>query len=415
MTRGTHTRIGRADILARAERMEEVLNSVKDAALMPESKKLAPRVSLRHTREILGQTKSQFLHKFGKDKSTGDRSGHYTWFTVEEVQKMAEQKGLRHPHAQGHGIVITIANFKGGVLKTSTTITLAQYLSLRGLRCLVIDLDPQASATTLFGINPYSDVKNEESAFGLFDGQDENRLKAVRKTYWPGIDLIAANLFLYGIEFALAGNADKWGGDVFSYLHDLMPELRAEYDVILVDTQPSLSFVTANGIFSSDHLLVTVPPSSLDFASSAGFWKLLKDVMASAENAKGEPKFWENVSILLTKWDSQDKAAHMIRQLLQKGCDSWLLPEPIPATRVATNASAEFQTVYDIERYEGSHRSMKAARENYDKAYRQVLLSLNRTWDIWEHPELWDIKYTPTSGDIFAQQPTNEPDKQVAA
>jgi len=339
MGKMTHHRIGRADIQARAERMEEVLSSVKQAALMPEAKKKPPRINLANTTEILGLTKSKMLHRLAKgDFSGGDRSGSRTWFSIEEVQDMARKLGKRHPHAEGNGIVITIANFKGGVAKSTTTITLAQYLSFRGLKCLVIDLDPQASATTLFGLSPYLDVENEESAHGLFKAdEDADPFKAVRQTYWPGIDLVAANLFLYGVEFALAGRAPKWGGDIFSYLRDLLPEFRKKYDVVLIDTQPSLSFITANGIFGADHLLVTVPPSSLDFASSAGFWSLLRDVMASAENARGTPKFWENVSVLLTKVDSQDKSAHMIRQLLQKGCDDWLLPVPIPATRVATS------------------------------------------------------------------------------
>jgi len=409
MKMGTHHRIGRADIQYRAARMEEVLNKVKEAALRPESRKVAPRINLTNTAEILNLTKSQMIHRLAKGKFTGgDRSGARTWFTLEEVQSMARAAGLRHAYAEGHGIVMTVANFKGGVLKTSTTVTLAQYLSSRGLNCLVIDLDPQASATTLFGISPYLDVETDQSAHGLFEGDGADPMGCIRKTYWPGVDLIPANQFLYGREFALAAVAKDWGGDVFAYLGDLLPPLRAKYDVILIDTQPTLGFLTSNAIFGADHLLVTVPPSALDFASSVIFWALLRDVMLSAENAKGTPKYWDNVSVLLTKLDNQDKSTHINRQLLTMGCEDWLLPEPIPATRVATNASAEFSTVYDIERYEGGHKSFKSARENYDRAYAQILNILNRTWDVWQHPEQWAITQTPESGDLFAKQASND-------
>jgi len=398
MSKPTHFRLGRADVAARAERMEVVLASLKAAALLPESVKKPPRINLINVAGILGMSKS----KFQRSKKThnfpdGERSGSWSWYSIEQVQEMAKAVSVPHPYAKGHGIVVTVANFKGGVLKTSTTVTLAQYLSLRGYRCLVIDMDPQASATMLFGLSPYTEVTNEQSAYGMFGSDAESVNRAIRKTYWPGIDLIAANLQLYGVEFALAGDSNRSGGDVFTYFADMMPELRETYDVILVDTQPSLSFITANSLFGSDHLLVTVPPSALDFASSAGFWKLLKDVMASAENAAAAPKYWENISVLPTKVDHQDQLAQRIRQLLSHGCEGWLLSEAIPVTRVATNAAAGLQTVYDIERYDGSHRSMKSARESYDKAYDQVLAGLKHTWDVWQNPENWTIETTPVN------------------
>ncbi|EQD70190.1 cobyrinic acid ac-diamide synthase, partial [mine drainage metagenome] len=79
-----------------------------------------------------------------------------------------------------------------------------------------------------------------------------------------------------------------------------------------------------------------------------------------------------------------DKSTHFIRKLLAMGCEDWLLPDTIPATRVATTAASEFATVYDIERYEGSYRSIKRARELFDKAYSQFAQILNDTWDAWE-------------------------------
>ena len=407
MVKQRHYRIGRADIEARAARMEDVLNKVKDAALKPESKKVAPRLNLNLTAETLELSKSQMLHRLADGKFTGgDRSGSRTLFDLDEVRAMARKRGLRHPHAEGHGIVMTVANFKGGVAKTSTSVTLAQYMATRGYNCLVIDLDPQASATTLFGLSPYLDVSTEQSSFGLFE-ETPDFDKVCRKTYWPGIDIVPANQHLYSREFALAGAAKDWGGEIFEYLAQQMPALRSRYDLIVIDTQPSLGFLTSTGIFASDHLLVTVPPSSLDFASSVIFWSLLRDVLAQARAAGGNPKFWEGVHVLQTRVDEQDKSTLIIRQLMAMGCEDWLLPEVIPTTRVATNASSEFATVYDIEKYEGSHRSIKRAREAFDKAYAQLHRAIRHTWDVWQHPEEWEIVTHP-EGDLFDNSPAQD-------
>jgi chromosome partitioning protein len=399
-----HRRINLVDIDQRAKSLEEVLEKVKEVALRPDSVKQSPRINLTNAASILGLTKSQMLKKILAGKLPGgDTSGPRTWYTINQVQEMARTLGLRHSHAQGHGIVLAIANFKGGVAKSTTSVTLAQYLSVRGLRCLVIDMDPQASATTLFGISPYLDVKPEQSTTSLLEGGDADPTTAVRKTYWPGIDLVAANQFLYGREFGLAAAGREMGGDVFSYLKDILPPLRELYDVILIDTQPALGFLTTNAIWAGDHLLVTVPPSSLDFASSVIFWSLLRDVMRSSENAGGDPKYFEDVSILLTKYDANDKSTSFNKQLLAMGCAEWLLPEYVPATRVATNTSSEFQTLYDVERYEGSYKSLKMAREHFDRAYSQILDKLNHTWDVWQNPGEWQIVMSPDSRDLFAK------------
>ncbi|MHB8742077.1 MAG: AAA family ATPase [Sulfuricaulis sp.] len=400
-----HRRIGRVDIEQRAKELEDVLERVKEVALRPDSVKQAPRVNLTNTASILGLTKSQMLKRIVSGRLPGgDTSGPRTWYTLEQVQEMARAIGLRHPYAPTHGIVLTIANFKGGVAKSTTSVTLAQYLSVRGLKCLVIDMDPQASATTLFGYSPYLDVARDKSTFALLDGGDADPLAVVRATYWPGIDLVAANQFLYGREFGLAAAGRDLGGDVFAYFAEILPPLRSKYDVIIVDTQPSLGFLTTNAIWAADHLLVTVPPSSLDFASSVIFWSLLRDVMRSSENASGEPKYWDDISVMLTKVDANDKSTTFNKQLIAMGCGEWLLPEYVPATRVATNTSSEFQTLYDVERYEGSYKSLKLAREHFDRAYSQILDKLNHTWDVWQNPAQWQIERAPDSKDLFANK-----------
>jgi chromosome partitioning protein len=407
MAKDIHYRYGLPDIAYRAGRMAEVLNSVKEATLKPDSVKIPPRFSQALTGEFLGLGKARIAYLIEKGQfPTGQRVGNRTLYTIDEIRAFAvAQEGpyLRHPFAPGHGLVATVANFKGGVAKTSTTVTLAQYLSLRGYNVCVIDMDPQASATTLFGVSPHLDVDRTNGIDRLFDDDFDVELeweKVARPTYWPGINLIAANPKFYSREFALAGYGARYGGEVFGILAEKLEPLRARFDVLLIDTQPSQSFLTSVSMYAAQHLIVTVPPSNLDFASCAVFWELLEDLMKEAQQVGAPPKFWEAIHVLMTRVDEQDKASHMIRKLLAMGCEDWLMPDVIPATRVATTAASEFSTVYDIEKYEGSARSIKRARELFDKAYFPILQALEHTWSVMQSPENYDIRMNPEQ-DLF--------------
>lgn len=407
---------GFAEIAARATRMVEVVETVKESVLRPDSKKVAPRLNQAQVASVLGITKSAFLHGVESKKyPPGHALPGKTMYDMATMQTMARAAGLRHRYAPGHGIVMTVANFKGGVAKTSTAVTLAQYLAQRGLSCAILDLDPQASATTLFGLSPYIDVTMDTSVAALFYNDPPDPVSLARTTYWPGIDILPSNQHLYQKEFALAAAAPEWGGQIFEILAERIAPLRKHYDVLLIDTQPSLGFLTSAALFAADHLVVTVPPSNLDLASSVIFWSLLRDVMEQARIADGHEKRWEGIHVLLTRVDDTDKSTHFIRKLLAMGCEDWLLPDPIPATRVATTAASEFATVYDIERYEGSYRSIKRARELFDLAYRQFIHILNDTWDAWEAAPAARPAVTDSVSDVTETDVPVPGDAHVAA
>jgi chromosome partitioning protein len=91
---------------------------------------------------------------------------------------------------------IAVANFKGGSAKTTTSIYLAQYLALQGYRVLAVDLDPQASLTSMLGVQPEFDLSEGDTIYGAIRYDEKRRpLKGiVRKTYFAGLDLVPGNL-----------------------------------------------------------------------------------------------------------------------------------------------------------------------------------------------------------------------------
>jgi chromosome partitioning protein len=145
--------------------------------------------------------------------------------------------------------IITVANQKGGVGKTTTAINLSAALANRGKRTLLIDLDPQANSTIAF-------YDSGEIATSMFDVLSESRatMAAVTKpTKDPMLFLGPGRLALAKLEQVLAGQFDA------PYrLKDALAPILKEYDYIVLDTPPSLGILTVNALVASTHLLVPI-------------------------------------------------------------------------------------------------------------------------------------------------------------
>ena len=147
-------------------------------------------------------------------------------------------------------IVVAVANQKGGVGKTTVTLGLASAAAAAGVKTLVIDLDPQANATTALGV-----VSPEwTSSDVLYSASEGSAAGAIVKTEWAGVDAIAAELALAERE------ADGGLGKEFA-LTEAMRGL-SDYDLVLIDCPPSVGLLTANALVAATHVLVVTEPSA---------------------------------------------------------------------------------------------------------------------------------------------------------
>jgi chromosome partitioning protein len=268
---------------------------------------------------------------------------------------------------------------------------LAQALALKGHKVLCIDADPQGSLTALFGMLSDAEIPDEMTlALVMIDADDEDEeievpepklSDAVQKTYWEGIDLIAANTNLYGAEFSLpAKQLNEAGFKFWDVLNAALDDLRDVYDVILIDTPPALSYLTINSFMASDGLIIPLPPNNLDFASSVQFWNLFGDITSGLMANVGLEKTFDFINILLSKVDAADVSSSVVREWIQATYADKVLPVEIPKTTVTVSASTEFGTVYDITRYEGSMKTYRRAREAYDRVADLVEQAIVVSW-----------------------------------
>lgn len=374
-------------IQALATRAASMVEQIRGRLLAPESRKIAPTYSTAQLAVLCGVDKAHVNYRVTKgDLPSGKLtpSGGKREFTLAEARVWAQayRQDKMRPKGQ-RAICMAIANFKGGVSKTTSAMVLAQGLSLRGHRVLAIDIDPQGSLTTLHGVLPETEVTEEMTISSLCHGTSNDITPAIRSTYWDGIDLVAAAPFLFSAEFALpARQMSDSSVRFWDVLNQGLEPVRDLYDLIIIDTPPSLSYVTINGLWAADGVVVPVPPSGLDFASSAQFWSLLADLGANLDqqDPEGAQKTFDFLHILLSRVDHTDAASPAVRQWIQATYGEFVLPVEIPKTSVTSNKAAEFATVYDIQKYDGSAKTYKRAADAYDRFVDLVEESVVEAW-----------------------------------
>jgi chromosome partitioning protein len=368
-------------IQALATRASSMVEQIRGRLLAPEARKLSPLYSAAQVAALCGVDKAHVNYRISKGDLPSGRltpTGGKREFTLSEVRQWT--RVYRHEKMKPTGqraICIAVANFKGGVSKTTSAMILAQGLSLRGHRVLAIDIDPQGSLTTLHGILPEAEVTEEMTIAPLCNGTSDDITPAIRSTYWDGIDLVAAAPFLFSAEFALpARQMQEAGARFWDVLNAGIEPVRGLYDVIVIDTPPSLSYVTINGLWAADGVIVPVPPSGLDFASSAQFWSLLADLGTNLDQQEPEGV----LHVLLSRVDQADAASPAVRQWIQATYGEFVLPVEIPKTSVTSNKSAEFATAYDVQKYDGSAKTYKRAIDTYDRFVDLVEESVVEAW-----------------------------------
>lgn len=380
-----------------AKRANAILEDVREHMLAPNPRKTPPRYSGAQVAALCNIDRARLNYLVARQElpqGTVSESRKSRYFSLAETRECIHKVGgiVDRPES-ARGRVIAIGNFKGGVAKTTTAMTLAQGLSLRGRNILIIDMDPQASLTTLTGVLSDTEVAEEETVLPLIYGDQDSLEYAIQETYWDGIDLIPASTALFSAEFFLPlQQSRKKDFEFWNVLNKGLERVRHHYDVIIIDTPPALSYLTINAFMAADGLIVPTPPNALDFASSTQFWTLFSDLAENmAAQVPGLDKKFDFLHVLLTKVDNQQVAAGVVRDWILRTYGALVLPVEIPMTTVTQSAAAEFGTVYDITKYEGSLQTYQRARAAYDRLAEVIDQKLVSLWRMDTRQEMRDV------------------------
>ncbi len=361
-----------------------------------------------------------------------ETEGGAKWFTLDEVLRLRAHFAAEGSKAKEYlpyrpkGLpakIVAVANFKGGVGKTSTAAHLAMSAALDGYKVLVIDLDSQGSMTSIFGgkvadewgtvfpliARHYASHLQAENRARVGRGEaplplDDTLSEALRqrapdlvqKTHWPNIDLIGAQLNLYWAEFQIpVWRMQGRGWKLWDALTDILAEdgVLDSYDLIFVDTPPALGYLTINGLAAADILLVPLGASFLEFDSTGRFFDMLHATFRSIEEgeniaarALGRPELafeWDAVRAVLTRFDGAQQAE--MAGLMQAWMGRVLAPQRQDFTALIGQAGEQVNGIYEADYRDFNRDTYIRGRETFDETYaafKRLLLG------VWRRDEL---------------------------
>jgi chromosome partitioning protein len=371
------------DLVELSSQAGDVLDKIRDAMLEPYPRKKAPSFTSATLANLCGIDKPRVKYLSGKGDlpvGTSSGAGRAKVFTLEETITWIKATSKRTVRPEGaRARVIAIANFKGGVTKTTTAVSLAQGLTLLGRKVLIIDCDPQGSTTQLCGYSPETEVTDETTLLPLFYGDETDVRYAIRQTYWHNLDLVPARIALSDVEFEVPAKllSDRkfefW--DILN--KGLRPVLR-DYDAVILDTPPALSQLTTNALVCADAILLPCPPEGMDFASSTQFWRLFSEVARRLPNVRTEKRY-DFVKVIMTKVKSTE-LSRVVQGWLHKAYGARVLPILLPESGVQVSAAAMLSTIYDVSRSEVNGASYARIRQPFDQLTEYLDSQLVRAW-----------------------------------
>ncbi|SJM91004.1 ParA family protein [Crenothrix polyspora] len=363
-----------------------VLEAVRQVMLEPFPRKLPPEFTTNQVADLCEMTKSEFKSAEISIESTRGKvksSDNYKSYTLKETIELIKLIGKLPPlPKKKQGKVIAVASYKGGVGKTTISVSLAQALTLRGLKVLFIDLDPQGSATTLFGISPEVEVQYEETIMPFIYQDEPDLMYAVQNTYWDFLDLIPASSEVLGAEYILPANASKEGYVFWDQLNQGIKPLRDIYDVIVLDTSPSLGYLTQNAMAMADGILTPCPLEALDFASLTQFYGVFTEISSLLPGYFEDKKFdFIGVIINKAKLEKDDfTTGNIIKSWIKNSFKEYLWDVIIPDSKIPKETTSQLKTIFDLSYDEVKSTAYKRFREPLDKLADQVLLELYEAW-----------------------------------
>ena len=231
--------------------------------------------------------------------------------------------------------IISVANQKGGVGKTTTTINLSASLAVAEKRTLLVDIDPQANSTSGLG---YDQNELEETIYDAII-RGKNLGRAVQKTALAFLDIIPSNTDLIGAEIELIHELARE-----QKLKVLLKEIEGNYDFILIDCPPSLGLLTVNSLTACGSVII---PLQCEYFAMEGLGQLMKTI-SLIRNRLNPSLFIEG--ILMTMFDTRNNLAHQVVREVQRHFRDKVFKTIIPRNVRLSEAPSHGKPVilYDI-------------------------------------------------------------------
>lgn len=383
------TRLVEAD----AELLGAQLKQLRLRAFPPSSEKQLRRFTSGEAAKLIGVTDAYIRHlSLTGDAPEAEKTNRgRRLFTLNQIHELrrslakTKQAYGRTRREGEHLQVMAVTNFKGGSGKTTTAAHLAQYFALRGYRTLAIDLDPQASLSALFGLQPEFDLEENETLYGAIRYDDAQRplRDIIRRTYFAGLDIVPGNLELQEFEHDTPKIlADRNRGSdrmFFARIASALASVEDDYDVVVLDCPPSLGFLTLSALCAARSVLVTVHPQMLDVASMSQFLHMTADLLDVVEQAGGDADY-DFFRYVITQFEPTDGPQAQIVGLMRSLFGERVLTTAILKSTAISDAGLTKQTLYEVGRENFTRSTYDRALKSLDNANGEIESLVKAGW-----------------------------------
>ncbi len=380
-------------ILQQGAEISRKLDQLRQEKFPPDAQKKLRRFGMAEVAHYLGVSPNNLkrLHLEGKGPDPHIIAGGRRVYTAEqmiELRHYLDKNGRAEaskyvPRRKGVEKlqVIAVVNFKGGSGKTTTTAHLGQHLALTGHRVLLIDLDPQASLSALHGFQPEIDRNPSLYDAMRYDNQRKSIREIIRRTNFPLLDIVPANLELQEYEYdtPLAMQTSQDGKRFFTRLGDALTDVDDFYDVVIVDCPPQLGYLTLTALTAATSVLITVHPQMLDLMSMSQFLLMLGNIIKTIRKAGANIRMdW--LRYLITRYEPTDVPQVQMLGFMQSMLAEEILKSPMVKSTAISDAGLTKQTLYEVDRANFNRETYDRAIECMDAVNFEIQGLIHQAW-----------------------------------
>jgi len=234
--------------------------------------------------------------------------------------------------------------------------------------------------TTLFGYVPDLDLSEDETLYPFLRQDELGSLDyAIRKTHFDGLDLIPANLRLFQSEYELAARMARGQGALLDRLSQGVLSVADRYDVVVIDPPPALGEVSLSVLRAATALVVPVPPTVMDFSSTAAFLAMLDETM-QVLGGRGMAPELSFLRFVASKVDENKSMQKELIALMRQIFGTSIIRSPLKDSAEIDNATARLMTVYELDGPITSRSVRDRCLAYLDGVNAEIGLDIRSTW-----------------------------------